>query len=321
MMRKIGILTSGGDSPGMNAAIRAAVRSAIYYEMGVYGIYNGYEGLLNGDIEEMKLWSVSDILHRGGTILRTARSERFMTPEGHKRACDMLENFEIDGLIVIGGNGSLRGALDLSKHGITVMGIPGTIDNDLGYTDFSIGFDTAVNTVLGAISNVRDTSSSHERTTIIEVMGRHCGDIALHAGLTGGAEYIMIPEEEININELCRKILQGRKRGKRHSIIIKAEGVPTPSQELAEIIKERTGLETKIVVLAYIQRGGSPTARDRMLASMMGNKAVELIKDGSSSRAIGVSGGQIIDLGLEEALQMKRMYEKEMMHMADILSI
>ena len=320
-MRRIGILTSGGDSPGMNAAIRAAVRSAIYYEMEIYGIYNGYEGLLNGDIEEMKLWSVSDILQRGGTILRTARSERFTTQEGRKRACDMLENFGLEALIVIGGDGSMRGAFDLSKLGVTVMGIPGTIDNDLGYTDFTIGFDTAVNTVLSAISNVRDTSSSHERTTIVEVMGRHCGDIALCAGLTGGAEYIMVPEEEININDLCRKILQGRKRGKRHSIIIKAEGVETPSQELADIIKERTGLDTKIVVLAYIQRGGYPTARDRMLASMMGHKAVELLKNGSVNRAVGIVGGQIIHYEIEQALQIKRPYEGEMMKLADILSI
>ena len=320
-MQRIGILTSGGDSPGMNAAVRAAVRSAIYYEMVPYGIHNGYEGLLDGDIEEMKLWSVSDILQKGGTILRTARSRRFMTPEGRKRAFDMLENFEIDALIVIGGDGSLTGALSLSKMGVKVMGIPATIDNDLGYTDYSIGFDTAVNTVLSAVGNVRDTSSSHERTTIIEVMGRHCGDIALHAGLTGGAEYILIPEEKININELCRKVLQGRKRGKLHSIIIKAEGVEMPSQELADTIKERTGLDTKIVVLAYIQRGGSPTAKDRMLASMMGNKAVELLRSEVNNMAIGVNGNNIVYYDLEQALQMKRSYASEMMKLADILSI
>ena len=320
-MRKIGILTSGGDSPGMNAAIRAAVRSAIYYGMEPYGIYHGYEGLLDGDIKEMKLWSVSDILQKGGTILRTSRSKRFMEPDGQKRACDMLQNFGIDALIVIGGDGSLKGALSLSKLGITTMGIPGTIDNDLAYTDYTIGFDTAVNTVLGAISNIRDTSSSHERTTVIEVMGRHCGDIALYAGLTGGAEYILIPEREIDINELCRKVIQGRKRGKLHSIIIKAEGVDIPSQELADIITERTGLDAKIVVLAYLQRGGSPTARDRMLASRMGYKAVELIKNGSGSKAIGINGSQIVHYGVEEALAMERPYEQDIVELADILSI
>ena len=320
-MKRIGIITSGGDAPGMNAAIRAAVRTGIYYEMEMYGIERGYEGLLDGDIKEMTVSSVSDILHRGGTILRTARSERFMTPEGLKRACGMLENFEIDSLVVIGGDGTFKGALRLGGNGFTVMGVPGTIDNDLGYTDFTIGFDTAVNTVLSAISNIRDTSSSHERTTIIEVMGRRCGDIALYAGLTGGAEHILIPEEEDNINALCRKVIQGRKRGKRHSIIIKAEGVEMPSQELAEVIKERTGLETKIVVLAYIQRGGAPTARDRMLASRMAHKAVELIKDGSGSRAIGIRGNEIIDCGIAEALQVKREQDLGMIRMANILSI
>jgi len=321
-MGKIGILTSGGDAPGMNAAIRAAVRSAIFYEKEIYGIERGYEGLLDGDIKEMKVSSVSDILQRGGTILRTARSERFMSPEGHKRACDMLENFEIDSLVVIGGDGSFNGALDLSKRGVTVMCVPGTIDNDLGYTDFTIGFDTAVNTVLGAISNIRDTSSSHERTTIIEVMGRHCGDIALHAGLGGGAEHILIPEEEDNISALCRKVIQGRKRGKLHSIIVKAEGVKMPSQELADVIKDRTGLDTKIVVLGYIQRGGSPTARDRMLASSLAYKAVELLKDGGrESRAIGVRGGEVIHCDLAEALKTERKIDLGIINMANVLSI
>ncbi|MCL1809903.1 MAG: 6-phosphofructokinase [Clostridiales bacterium] len=320
-MQRIGILTSGGDAPGMNAAVRAAVRSAIYYDMEVYGIERGYEGLLDGDIKEMKVSSVSDILQRGGTVLRTARSDRFMTQEGQKRAADMLENFEIDSLVVVGGDGSFRGALELSKHGVCVMGVPGTIDNDLGYTDYTIGFDTAVNTVLGAISNIRDTSSSHDRTTIIEVMGRHCGDIAIHAGLTGGAEYVLVPEEDNNINALCRKVIEGRKRGKLHSVIIKAEGVEMPSQELADIIKERTGLETKIVILGYIQRGGSPSARDRMLASRMAYKAVELIREGSVNKAIGVIGDEIVHFDIAEALEMKRPFDDGIVKMANILSI
>lgn len=320
-MKRIGVLTSGGDSPGMNAAVRAAVRTAIYKGMEVYGIERGYEGLIDGDIKEMGVSSVSDILHRGGTILHTARSERFMTEEGQKRAQQMLESFGIEGLVVVGGDGSLRGGLDLSRRGVTVMGLPGTIDNDLGYTDYTIGFDTAVNTVLSAISNIRDTSSSHERTTVIEVMGRHCGDIALYAGLTGGAESILIPEVGMDINAICRKMIQGRNRGKLHNIIIKAEGISMPSQELANELKERTGMETKIVVLGYIQRGGSPTARDRMLASRTAYKAVELLQEDSESRAVGINGNEIVHYALEDALLMKRDYDKEVKELADILSI
>jgi 6-phosphofructokinase 1 len=297
-MKRIGVLTSGGDSPGMNAAIRAVVRGSIFNEMEVYGIKRGYEGLIAGEIKEMTVPSVSDIIQRGGTMLHTARSSAFMEAEGFKRAVDMLQNFEIEGLVVIGGDGSLHGALELSKEGIGVIGLPGTIDNDLGYTDYTIGFDTSVNTVLAALSNIRDTSSSHERSTVIEVMGRNCGDIALYAGLTGGAETILIPEVEPNINAICRQLIQGKNRGKRHSIIIKAEGVSISSQDLADIITERTGLETKVVVLAYIQRGGSPSCRDRMLASQMGYKAVELLKNDIINRAVGIVGNDIVHYDL-----------------------
>lgn len=320
-MKRIGILTSGGDSPGMNAAIRAAVRGAVYHEMEIFGIRRGYEGLIDGEIQEMKVSSVSDILHRGGTILRTARSKRFMTEEGFQRAVEILETFEIEGLIVIGGDGSFRGGAALSAAGIPVMGLPGTIDNDLAYTDFTIGFDTAVNTVLAAIGNIRDTSSSHERTTVIEVMGRHCGDIALYSGLAGGAEFILVPEEENNLHALCRKILQGRSRGKLHSIIVKAEGVPMTTQALADYIEEHTGLETKIVVPGYIQRGGTPSARDRLLASRMGYKAIELLREDSPSKAIGISGEEIIAYPLEEAVRMEKKYHPEIRKLADILSI
>ncbi|MBP6492397.1 MAG: 6-phosphofructokinase, partial [Clostridia bacterium] len=256
-MKRIAVLTSGGDAPGMNAAIRAVVRSALYHGMEVYGIQRGYEGLINGEIKEMTASSVSDIMQRGGTFLKTARSKRFMTPEGFQRALDMLRNFEIEGVVVIGGDGSFRGGLELTKAGITVMGLPGTIDNDLAYTDYTIGFDTAVNTVLAAIGNIRDTSSSHERTTVIEVMGRHCGDIALYAGLTGGAESILIPEIPVDMNKICRTLIQGKNRGKMHNIILRAEGVDMCTDDLARTIEERTGMETKIVVLGYIQRGGS----------------------------------------------------------------
>ncbi len=320
-MKTIGILTSGGDSPGMNAAIRAVVRSAVYYDMKVYGIKRGYEGLIDGEIEELNVASVSDILHRGGTVLRTARSKRYMTPEGIRKACEMLETFQIEGLVIIGGDGSFRGGFELAKRGISVMGLPGTIDNDLAYTDFTIGFDTAVNTVLSAISNIRDTSSSHERTTVIEVMGRHCGDIALYSGLAGGAEFILVPEEKSDLKALCRKILQGRNRGKLHSIIVKAEGVEITSQELADYIEEHTGLETKIVVLGYIQRGGSPTARDRVLASRMGYKAVELLKNDSDSKAIGISGDEIVACALEEAIDIPKCYDRNILRLADVLSI
>lgn len=321
-MKRIGVLTSGGDSPGMNAAVRAVVRTAIYYGMEVYGIERGYEGLIEGDLRLMDVSSVSDILQRGGTILRTARSERFMTEEGRKKAVTVLETFQISGLVVIGGDGSMKGARDLAKLAkMPIMCLPGTIDNDLAYTDYTIGFDTAVNTVLAAISNIRDTSSAHERTTVIEVMGRHCGDIALYAGLTGGAEQILIPEEETDMNELCRKILQGKNRGKKHSIIIKAEGVKISSSDLASLIQERTGLETKIVVLGYIQRGGSPTARDRMLASRTGYKAIELLKNESTPKAIGIRGEEIIAYDLDDALKMVSEKNEDIVKIADILSM
>ena len=320
-MRTIGVLTSGGDSPGMNAAIRSVVRTAIFKNMKVYGIERGYEGLIHGDIKEMSVSSVSDIIQRGGTILRTARSESFMTPAGFRRAVDMLQNFEIEALVVIGGDGSFNGALKLSGEGINVMGLPGTIDNDLAYTDYTIGFDTAVNTVLSSIGNIRDTSSSHERSTVVEVMGRNCGDIALYAGLAGGAEYVLVPEVETDINAICRKIIQGKNRGKLHSIIIRAEGVKLSSTELASMINDRTGLETKVVVLGYTQRGGSPSARDRILASRMGYRAIELIDANITNRAIGIKGTNIIDYDLEEALSMKRAWNEGLMELANILSI
>lgn len=321
-MKKIAVLTSGGDAPGMNAAIRAVVRGALHHDMKVYGIERGYEGLINGDFKEMKVSSVSDIMQRGGTFLKTARSKRFMTPEGFKRAIDMLENFEIEGLVVIGGDGSYRGGLELTKAGKTVIGLPGTIDNDLAYTDYTIGFDTAVNTVLSAIGNIRDTSSSHERSTVIEVMGRNCGDIALYAGLTGGAESILIPEEPVDINKICRTLIQGKKRGKMHSVILRAEGVEMSSEELACVIAEKTGMDTKVVVLGYIQRGGSPTARDRLLASRMGYKAVELLlQEGMTSKAVGVKGEKIVYYDLEEALNMSGKHDRSLMELAEILSM
>ncbi|HHU16805.1 MAG TPA: 6-phosphofructokinase [Clostridiales bacterium] len=320
-MKKIAVLTSGGDAPGMNAAIRAVTRGALYHKVAVYGIERGFEGLINGEFQELEICSVSDTMQRGGTWLKTARSERFMTPEGFQRALDMLENFEIGGLVIIGGDGSFRGGLKLSKAGIKVVALPGTIDNDLTYTDYSIGFDTAVNTVLYAIGNIRDTSSSHERGTVIEVMGRHSGALALYAGLTGGAEIIVIPEEPVDINKVCRTLVEGKNRGKQHNIVICAEGAAINSSDLTKTIIERTGIDMRLVILGHIQRGGSPTARDRMLASRMGYKAVEiLLQEGNASKAIGIKGEQIIAYDLEEALEVKRSYDKSIIELADIIS-
>ena len=319
-MKRIGVLTSGGDAPGMNAAIRAVVRCAIEKDMEVYGISRGYEGLMDGEIEKMERSSVGDILHRGGTILKTARSKRFTTEEGVRHAKTMLDTFGIEGLVVIGGDGSLHGGLELSRLGIPVMGIPGTIDNDLGYTDFTIGFDTAVSTVLEAVSKLRDTSSSHERTTVIEVMGRHCGDIALYSGLAGGAESVMVPEIPYDLNEICRKVVIGSNRKKQHSIIIKAEGVDISSQELTETIEKNTGKETRLVVLSYLQRGGVPTTSDRVIATLMGAKAVELLDEGSDSKAVGVVDGKIVAYDLEEALEQTREFKRDIYDLIGVLS-
>ena len=319
-MKRIAVLTSGGDSPGMNAAIRAVVRCGIEYGMEVYGISRGYEGLLDGEIRQMDRNSVGDILHKGGTILKTARSERFKTPEGIRKAADMLRTFGIEGLVVIGGDGSMRGARELAKQGVTVMCLPGTIDNDVSYSDYTIGFDTAVNTVLDAITKLRDTSSAHDRATVIEVMGRDCGDIALYAGLAGGAEAVLIPEMPADINEICRKIIEGSNRGKLHSIIIKAEGVEITSGELARTIEERTGKESRKVVLGYLQRGGNPTLNDRNLATLTAAKAVELLWEDSESKAIGMSQDRVVTYSLDDAINMKREFNQNMYNLITVLS-
>ena len=321
-MKRIGVLTSGGDAPGMNAAVRAVVRYGIYYEMEVYGIKRGYEGLIDGEVERMYRRSVGDILQRGGTILKTARSERFMTPEGMEKAYKVLKDLKIENLIAIGGDGTLTGAREFSeKFGVNVMGLPGTIDNDLAYTDDTIGFDTAINTVLDGITRIRDTSSAHERTVIIEVMGRNCGDLALYSGITGGAEYVLVPELDYDLDAICDKVAAGVKSGKLHDIIIKAEGVPIDSQLLAETLKERTGRDAKLVVLSYLQRGGSPTFRDRMLATGCGARAVKLIHEGAKNRAIGEKDGRIFDMDLTEALQVERIVNLNMYKGVDILSM
>ena len=318
---RVGILTSGGDAPGMNACVRAVVRGCIYYGMEVIGIHQGYEGLLNDDMEMMQTSSVADIIHRGGTILQTARCARFENDEGILDGYENLRKHGIEALVVVGGDGTMRGALRL--HELTrmrVFGLPGTIDNDLAYTDFTIGFDTSVNTALNAIGNIRDTSSSHGRTTIIEVMGRDCGDIALHAGLAGGAETIMIPERPFDLDDIVKKLQAGRDRGKRHSIIVKAEGAAISSSDLAAALTERMGgVEVKVVILGYIQRGGSPTARDRILASRTGVRCVELIREGVSNAAIGIKGDTIVDYPLSVALAMEKNSHLEYQRICDIL--
>ncbi|MBR5740644.1 MAG: 6-phosphofructokinase [Firmicutes bacterium] len=319
-MNKIAVLTSGGDSSGMNAAVRAVVRCGLDRGMEVYGIERGYEGLIDGDFRLMDRYSVGDILHRGGTVLKSARSARFMEDKWVDHAAGILKTYGVEGLVVIGGDGTFRGGVDLVKRGITVMGVPGTIDNDLGYTDFTIGFDTAVATVLDAISKLRDTSSSHNRTTIVEVMGRECGDIALFAGLAGGAEYVLVPEKELDLNALCVKIMDGARKGKLHSIIIKAEGAGIESDELVKYVQDHTGKDTKLVVLSYLQRGGSPTLSDRNLATLCGAKAVDLLHDDSSSKAIGIVDNHIVAYDLEEALKMKREFNEEMYRLIDVLS-
>lgn len=318
-MKKIGILTSGGDAPGMNAAVRAAVRCGIDRGMEVYGVMRGYEGLLDGDIEPMNWQSVGDILQRGGTILRTARSSRFMEDEWVQHGAKMLETFGIEGLIVVGGDGSFRGGAELAKKGISVMGVPGTIDNDLAYTDYTIGFDTACNTILGMITNIRDTSSAHERTTIVEVMGRHCGDLALFAGLAGGADVTLVPEMDCDINEICRRVLEGQASGKLHSLIVMAEGFNMDATELAKTLEEMTGREARTVVPGYIQRGGSPTEKDRRLATVMAAKAVELLYNDADSKAIGVSGEELIEMDLAEALKAEPVFRTELYELTNIL--
>lgn len=322
-MKTIGLLTSGGDAPGMNASIRAVVRSAIYYGCKVYGINRGYRGLLEEDLTEMGLSSVGDIIQKGGTMLKSSRCEEFKTEEGRKKAVKILKKYKIDCLIVIGGDGSFTGAQKISELGFPAIGIPGTIDNDLAYTDYTIGYDTAMNTVIEAISKIRDTSSSHERVNIVEVMGRNCGDLALFSGLAGGAESIIVPEIGITTEEIALKLKTTQKRGKKHSIIVLAEGNRSfdGAAELKKVLEEKDGADVRITVLGHVQRGGSPTAFDRILASKLGYKAVELLLEKKSARVVGIKNNQIIDMPIDEALAIKKEFDKDTYEMAKILSI
>ena len=302
----IGVLTSGGDAPGMNAAIRAVVRKAIGNGVKVKGIKKGYQGLLNEEIIDMEARSVSDTIQRGGTILGTARCHEFRTEEGQAKGADICRKHGIDGLVVIGGDGSYRGAQALSRQGINTIGIPGTIDLDIACTEYTIGFDTAVNTAMNAIDKVRDTSSSHERCSIIEVMGRNAGYIALWCGVANGAEDILIPEKyDYNEQEIINNIIRNRKKGKTHHIIINAEGIGH-STSMARRIEAATGVETRDTILGYMQRGGSPTCKDRFYASIMGAYAADILCEGGTNRVVGYQHGKFVDFDIEEALAMKK---------------
>lgn len=319
-MKRIGVLTSGGDSPGMNAAIRAVVRKAIYHDLEVYGVQYGYAGLIEGDIEKMELGDVGDIIHRGGTKLYTARCEEFRTPEGRQKAVDQLNARGIEALVVIGGDGSFRGAEKLTELGYPTIGVPGTIDNDIPGTDYTIGFDTALNTVIDAIDKIRDTATSHERTYVIEVMGRNAGDLALWSGLADGAETILIPEEEYDMDQVVSRLRRGHARGKKHSIIIIAEGVGSGT-EFGQKIQETTNLETRVTVLGHIQRGGSPTGFDRVLASRLGARAVELLLNGKEGRMVGIEKNEIVDKSIPEVLKQKHQVDSGMYKLSQELSI
>ena len=320
-MKTIGVLTSGGDAPGMNAAVRAVVRSAISMGMNVMGIHRGYNGLINGDIEPMKVRDVSEIIHRGGTVLYTARCPEFKTEEGLQKAVESCKKFGIDGIVVIGGDGSYRGARDLSLRGIPCVGVPGTIDNDISSTDYTIGFDTAMNTAMEMVDRLRDTAQSHERCSVVEVMGRNAGYLALQTGIAVGAIAIMVPEIPYEVEDVCKKINLTRQSGKQHFIVIVAEGVEKSVSEIAKEIEESTGVEARATVLGHVQRGGNPTVRDRVMASYMGNAAVELLNKGIGNRVVCYDKGIIIDRDIYEALQMKKPFDVDGYRVADSISM
>ncbi len=314
------MLTSGGDAPGMNAAIRAIVRKGISVGLEVLGVQRGYAGLIGADFLQMGLSSVADVIQRGGTVLHTARSEEFRAPEGRARAVENLRRHGVEGLIIVGGDGSFRGAQALGAAGVAAVAIPGSIDNDIYGTELSIGFDTAVNNVVEAINKIRDTASSHERTFVIEVMGRDTGFIALYAGLAGGAESILIPEVPFSLDEVCDRLVRGRDRGKRHSLILVAEGVGS-GIAVGEEIRRRTGFETRVTVLGHLQRGGSPTATDRYIASLMGARAVELLVEGRPGKMVGMAGGGVVERDLTEVIGRKKEFDPALYQLALTLSV
>lgn len=321
-IKKIGVLTSGGDAPGMNAAIRAVVRTAQYHDVEVIGIRKGYNGLINGEIKEMRSKDVSNVMNLGGTILHTARCPEMMTEEGVNKAAAIYKILGLDALVVIGGDGSYRGMAELSKRGVNCIGIPATIDLDMNCTEYTIGFDTAVNTGMDALNKLRDTSSSHERCSVVEVMGRDAGYIAIWCGMVGGAEDVMFPEEKEKIDsaKVIQQILENRSIGKRHNLIVVAEGVGG-TQKLAKDIQEITGIQTRATILGHLQRGGSPTATDRMHASMMGYHAVKAILEGQQNRVVSFNRGRYEVLDLTEALNMEKHLDREIYDVIKILAI
>ncbi len=320
-IKTIGVLTSGGDAPGMNAALRAVVRTGIHNGFKVMGIRRGYNGLITGDVFEMNLRSVSDIIHRGGTVLKTARCLEFKEEEGVLRGISMAKVFGIDALVVIGGDGSFKGARDLSKHGMKVVGIPGTIDNDIGCSEYTIGYDTALNTVQDALDKIRDTAYSHERCSVLEVMGRRAGYIALNVGIACGVEVIILPERIFDFDrDIIKPIIEGRNRGKKHYTVIVAGGVGG-ALDIAKDIERKTGIETRATILGHIQRGGSPTCCDRVMGSMMGAKATEVLKNGVGNRIIALQNNKVVDINIDEALEMEKDIDDEIIRLSNILAL
>ncbi len=320
-IKNVGVLTSGGDAPGMNAAIRAVVRAGLYHDFKMFGIRRGYHGLWRGDIIELEARDVSGVLQRGGTFLMTARSATFNTPEGVQKAREMAHVFGIDVLVVIGGDGTFYGARDLKNAGLPIIGIPGTIDNDIACTEYTIGFDTAMNTAMEAIDKLKDTASSHERCSVIEVMGRHAGFIALNVGISCGAEVILIPEQAYDFNQdVVRRLLECRNAGKNHYVVVVAEGAGD-ANEIAREIQDKTGIESRSTILGHMQRGGSPTLRDRQAASLMGAKAIDCIVNDNYNRLIAYRDGRITDLDIDEALEMKKSIDEEQINNAKIIAI
>ena len=319
--KSIAVLTSGGDAPGMNAAVRAVVRTGLNFGMKVYGVMRGYNGLLTGDLKEMNMRSVSDIMQHGGTALYTARSPEFNTPAGVEKAANMCREKGIEGVVVIGGDGSFRGARDLTNAGINCIGVPGTIDNDIACTDYTIGYDTALNTAMEMIDRIRDTTESHDRCSVVEVMGRRCGDIALNTGVAVGALTTLVPEIPYDFHrDVLDRIRLAQSTGKRHYIIVVAEGVGN-TEELAQRIQRHTGIETRATILGHVQRGGAPTLRDRVVASRMGYHAAELLFNGIGNRVVAMKGEQIVDFDITEALNMPRTFDEKMYSVSAVLSI
>lgn len=320
-IKKIAVLTSGGDAPGMNAAVRSAVRTALGRGVEVYGVYRGYNGLINGDMQLLNLRSVSDIIHRGGTALYTARSPEFQTEEGVQKAVAVCEKFGIEGVVVAGGDGSFRGARHLSLHGVPCVGLPCTIDNDISCCERTIGYDTALNTCMNMIDKLRDTSQSHDRCSVVEVMGRHAGYLALNVGIAVGATSIIVPEVPYDFDrDILQRMKKTQSTGKKHFIIIVAEGIGHVV-EIAERIQAETGVETRATILGHVQRGGNPTVRDRVLASLMGNHAVELLLAGKSNRVVTIQNDRLCDYSIEEALEMKKPFDYDLFRIAHEISI